>query len=85
MLNTNIKDAPNFSKISVSSMKTYYLKITYKLFSKKFCGNAPEFIFCIYYHQAIDLIESEIYNRLPPKSKRKPPQNVCVYFLKIKV
>ena len=29
MLNTSIKDAPNFIRISISSMKKSYLKITY--------------------------------------------------------
>ena len=29
MLNANIKDAPNFIRISISSMKKSYLKITY--------------------------------------------------------
>ena len=59
MLNTSIKDAPNFIRISISSMKKYYLKITHELLSTKLC-DSRNFIFSMYYHQAIDLIESKI-------------------------
>ena len=37
-------------------------------------------IFSIYYHQAADLIECKINKSLPPKLKKKPPQNVCSIF-----
>ena len=37
MLNTSIKDAPNFIRISVFSMKKSYLKITYGLLNTKLC------------------------------------------------
>ena len=77
MLNNSVKDAPNFIKISISSMKKPYLKITHQLLSTKLCDSPPDFIFSIYYHQAIDLIESKIYKPLTPKSKKKPPKNVC--------
>ena len=60
MLNTSIKDAPNFIRISISSMKKSYLKITHQLLSTKLCDSPPDFIFSIYYHQAIDLIASKI-------------------------
>ena len=39
-----------------------------------------DFIFSTYYHQAIDLTESKIYKPLTPKSKKKPPKNVCSIF-----
>ena len=39
-----------------------------------------DLIFSTYYHQAIDLIESKIYKPLTPKSKKKPPKNVCSIF-----
>ena len=68
-LNTSIKDAPNFIRISISSMKKSYLKITHQLLSTKLCDSPTDFIFSIYYHQAIDLI---ICNPLTPKSKKKP-------------
>ena len=60
MLNTSIKDTPNFIRISISSMKKSYLKTTHELMSAKLCDSTPDFIFSIYYHQAIDLIESKI-------------------------
>ena len=75
MLNTNIKDAPNFIKILISSMKKSYLKITHELLSTKSYDSPPDFIFSIYYPQPTDLIESKIYKPWPPKPKKKPPQN----------
>ena len=71
----NMKDAPNFSEIS--NMKKSYLKVTHELLSTKLSVSSPNFIFSIYYHQPIDLIESKIYKPLTPKSKKKPHQNFC--------
>ena len=86
MLNTSIKDAPNFIRTPISGIKTSYLKITHELLSTKLCDSLPDFMFSISYHQAIDLIESKIYKPLSLKSKKKPPQNVCsIFFLKIKM
>ena len=45
------------------------------MISTKLCVSLPDFIFFIYYHQAIDLVESKIYKPLPPKLKKKPPEN----------
>ena len=84
MLNTSIKDAPNFIKILISSMKKSYLKITHELLSTKLCENPPDFIFSIYYHQAVDLIELKICKTLAPNAKKKPPQNVCTMFFENK-
>ena len=80
MLNTSIKDTPNFIRISISSMKKSYLKITHQLLSTKLCDSPSDFIFSIYYHQAIDLIESKIYKSLTPKLNKKSPKNVCSIF-----
>ena len=41
-------------------LKNSYLKITHDLLSTKLCDSPPDFICSIYYHQAIDLIESKI-------------------------
>ena len=84
MLNTSIKVAPNFIRISISSMKKSYLKITHQLLSTKLCDSPSDFIFSIYYHQAIDLIGSKIYKPLTPKSMKKPPKNVCSIFFENK-
>ena len=78
MLNTSIKDAPN--RISISSMKKSYLKISHQLMSTKLCDSPPDFIFFIYYHQAIVLIESKIMKPLTPKSSNKPPKSVRSIF-----
>ena len=77
MLNTSIKDATNFIRMLISSMKKFYLKITHGLLSTRLCDSSPDFIFTIYFYQTIDLIESKIYKPLVPKSKKKPPENVC--------
>ena len=82
MLNTSTKEAPNFMRISISSMKKSYLKITYQLLSTKLCDSPPDFIFSIYSHQAIDLIESKIYKKETTKKKR--PKNVCSMFFENK-
>ena len=84
MLNTSIKDAPNFIRILISIMKKSYLKITHQLLSTKLCDTPSALIFSIYYHQHIDLIESKIYKPLTPKSKKKPPKNVCSIFFENK-
>ena len=84
MLNTSIKDAPNFIRTSISSKKKSYLKITDELLSTKLCDSPSDFIFSIYYHQAIDLIESKICKPLTPKSKKKPPKNVSSIFFEKK-
>ena len=60
MLNTNIENAPNFIRILISSTKKSYLKVTHELLSTRLGDSPPDFIFSIYYHQAIDLIESKI-------------------------
>ena len=80
MLNTSIKDTPNFIRISISSMKKSHLQITHELLSTKLCDSPPDSIFSIYYHQAIDLIESKIYKPLALNLKNKPPKNVCSIF-----
>ena len=59
MLDTNIKDAPNFTRISIFCMKRSELKISHELLSTYLCDSPPDFIFSIYYHQATDLIESK--------------------------
>ena len=61
-------------------MKKSCLKITHQLLSTKLCNSPPDFIFSIYYHQAINLIESKIYKPLTPKSEKKPLKNVCIIF-----
>ena len=60
------------------------MKITHQLLSTKLCDSPPDFIFSIYCHQAIDLIESKIYKPLTPKSKKKPPQTMCSIFFENK-
>ena len=52
--------------------------------STKLCDSPPDFIFPIYDHQAIDVIESKIYKALTPKSKKKPPKKVCSIFFENK-
>ena len=84
MLNTSIKDAPNFIRILISSMKKSYLETTHQLLSTKLFDSRPGFIFSIYYHQAIGLIESKIYKPLTRKSKKKSPKNVCSIFFENK-
>ena len=55
MLSISIKDATTFIRISISSVKKSYLKITHQLLSTKLCDSPSDFIFSIYYHQSTDL------------------------------
>ena len=80
MMNNSIKDAPDFMMILISSMRKSYLKTTHELLSTKLYDSPHDFIFSMYYHQAIDLIGSKIYKPLNLKSKKKPSQNVCSIF-----
>ena len=81
MLNTSIKDTPDFIRILISSIKKSYLKITLELLSTKLCDSPRDFIFSMYYYQAIDLTGSKTYISLNPMSKRKPSQIVySIYF-----
>ena len=84
ILNTSIKDASNFIRISISRMKKSYLKITHQLLSTKLCDSPSDFIFSIYYHQAIDLIESQINKPFTLKSNKKLSKNVCSIFFENK-
>ena len=65
-------------------MKKSYIKIPHELLSTKLrespTPSPTDFIFPIYNHQAIDLIEFKIYNSLAPKSKKKSPQIVWSIF-----
>ena len=88
LLFLNFLNAPNFIRISISSMKKSYLKITYELLSTKLCDSPPDFIFSIYYHhgtiipcyhQAINLIESKIYT-FGSKVKEKTTSK-CVQYI----
>ena len=74
----------NFIRISISSMKKFYFRITHQLLSTKLCDSPPDFTFSTYYRQPIDLIESKIYKSLTPKSKNKPPKNVRSIFFENK-
>ena len=65
-------------------MKKSYMKITHQLLTTKLCDSPSDFIFSIYYHQTIDLIESKIYKPSTPKSKKKGPKNVCSIFFENK-
>ena len=47
ILNTIFKDASNFIKISISSMKKSYLEITHEQLSAKLYDSPPDFIFSI--------------------------------------
>ena len=80
MLNTDIKDALTFIWILLASMIKSYLKNTHELLSSKLCEIPADFLFSIYYHQAIDLIEYKTCKSLPVHPKTKRPGNVLHIF-----
>ena len=76
MLDTGSKHLPNFIRIWVPSMKTSYFKNTNELLRTKLYNSPPDFIFSIYIHQVIDVIESKICKFFPSEPKKKSPENV---------
>ena len=79
--NTSIK---HFIRFSVSDIKISYLNNNSKYFSRKSLNSLLDFLFSIYYHRTIDLIESKIYKPFSAKPKKKPPENVYIAFFEIK-
>ena len=81
MLNISIKDAPNFIRISISSIKKKTKQNKkHGLLTTKLCDSSPDFIFSIYCHRAIGFIESKICKPLAPNSKKRTLQIVCSIF-----
>ena len=54
-----MKHVPNFITILLSNMRKSYLKNTHKLFSSKLFDNPLNYLISTYYHQTIELLESE--------------------------
>ena len=59
----------------------YRIQNTHKPSSTKLRYSPPNYTFSIYYHQVKGLIESKIYKSLPPKSKKKSPENPLEVYL----
>ena len=85
ILETSIIDAPNSIRVSLCSMKKCHLKIVHQLLNDKLSNEFSDCLFGQYFHQAVNIIESKLYKPLPPKLKKKPPDNICrIFFLIIK-
>ena len=57
-------------------MKRSYFKNTNELLRTKLYNSPPDFIFSIYIHQVLDVIESKICKFFHSEPKKKPPENV---------
>ena len=79
--NTSIK---HFIRFSLSDIKISYLNNNCKYFSTKSFNSLLDFLFSIYYHRTIDLIESKIYKPFSAKPKKKAPENVYIVFFENK-
>lgn len=56
-------------------MKTVHLLVTDKL-----SQDSPILLYKQYFLQCIDIIECKLYKPIPPKCRKKPPENVCNIF-----
>ena len=61
-------------------MKKRDLKIVHQLLNAKLSNESSEFLFSPYFHQGVDIIDSKLYKPLPPKLKKKPPENIWSIF-----
>ena len=78
MLNTNIKDVPNFNQTSLCNMRN-----AHELLGRNLRDTSPDSLFFTWYHQAIDHIESEIKKPLSPMAE-KSTCSICSIFFKNK-
>ena len=75
ILESSIIDAPNFIRVSLYSMN-----IVHQLLNAKLCNESSDFLYSQYSHQGVDIIKFKLYKPLPPKLKKKPPENICSIF-----
>ena len=80
MLEADVTGAPNFIRISLASMRKQHLKTVHQLVTDLLSSESPMRSYKQYFLQCIDIIECKIYRPIPPKSKRKSPENVCSIF-----
>ena len=76
-----MKNTPNFIRVLISSIKILFENYSQTI-EHKIVAQTPYIMFSIYYHQAIDLIESKTYKPFASNSKKKPSQNVCSILFK---
>ena len=80
LLETSVIDIPNVIRVTLCSTKKCHLKIVHQLLNDKLSNEFSDCLFGQYFHQAVDIIESKLYKLLPPKLKKKPPDNICRIF-----
>jgi len=76
---SNIKDAANFIRFTLSSIKKTDLKIIYSLLESEI-SNSNNSQFSQWYLMALDLITSKLYKPIKTIIKNKKPDNICSVF-----
>ena len=76
-LETSLKDALNFARLSLSSMKSSELKKLATVITDRFSNQQREFPFSQWYSVCLDMIDSRIMKDKPVKKKKVAPDNPC--------
>ena len=76
VLNSEIKNASNFIRMSLTNMKTTELKKLADKINDILLSSPIDFPFSQWYSIALDIIDCRVYTPPPPKKKRPPLKNV---------
>ena len=85
MLDAHMRDMPNFTGASPSSMRKSHLKSAHEVLSEVLKNKSPDFIVRHYYFQAVGFIESKFYKPFVQQTRKKYKKACVVLFLVAKV
>ena len=85
MLDAHIRDVPNFTGASPSSMRKSHLKSAQEVLSEVLKSKSPDFIVCQYYFQPVGFKESKFHKPFVQQTRKKYKKTCVVSFLVTKV
>lgn len=85
MLDAHMRDMPNFTGASHSSMRKSHLKSAHEVLSEVLKNKSPDFIVRHYYFQAVCFIESKFYKPFVQQTRKKYKKACVILFLVAKV
>ena len=81
ILKESLSNASNYIRITLSSMKRSSLRDIHTILSNNITDNNSSNLYDQYYLQALDIIESKLYNPKITDKPKKSPENICsIYF-----
>ena len=80
MLEIDLVNVPNFLRTSLCNMKKSGLKSTYLNLNDLLSSDSSLTLYKQYFQQCLDIIDCKLYKPRVPKSRKKPPENVCNIF-----